>query len=389
MESIGDHNQSAWASTGQNNAQFGRTQDIEDQSTSKRKRVADDGDCQVMPIAKRTRSNRQPAKENTAAMIGPQHNDSTKRNGGVVDIASVQKRCVAPRSKKVRFDPLVKEFEITNSPQEEFAQDFAQGSGGSQILSATPRQPAAPKKTRAQKRKLVRTPTSVLAKRGRTGLSWHCCSKQNMFKSRSNAHPNGKKSPAAFMIVTDGEHTQPSLSQPRTPDGYFPILASSSPKEREWMRGEDICLLDAAKRREALSTMSTILARSEQACRDRVAHLVQVLQNQLAGHSTTLDEKLLAEIRQSTEQRSRASGEKPPSELERELWSDEKDEDDIMKLVIWKFYHGRGVLDPAMLETYETMREEMDTIESISPELLEAAAKIFIQRRAERHSQGA
>lgn len=158
------------------------------------------------------------------------------------------------------------------------------------------------------------------------------------------------------------------------------------------MRGEDVYLLDAAKRREALSTMSTILVRSEQACRDRVAHLVQVLQNQLAGHSTTLYEKLLAEIRQirqTTEQRSRVSGEKPPSELEHELWSDEEHEDDIMKLVIWKFYHGRGVLDPAMLETYEAMREEMVTIESISPELLEAAAKIFIQRRAERHSQGA
>ena len=154
------------------------------------------------------------------------------------------------------------------------------------------------------------------------------------------------------------------------------------------MQGEDVYLLDAAKRREALSTISTILVRSEQACRDRVAHLVQVLQNQLAGHSTTLDEKLMAEIRQATEQRSMVSGEKPPSKLEHELWSDEEHEDDIMKLVIWKFYHGCGVLDPAMLETYEAMREEMDAIETISPELLEAAAKIFIQRRAERHSQG-
>lgn len=192
MESIGDHNQSARASTNQNNAQPGRTQDIKDQSTSKHKRVADDGDCQVTPIAKRTRSNSQAAKENTAAVIGPQLNDSTIRNGGVVDIASVQKRRVAPRSKKVRFDPLVKEvsifsvsqtrgrsnglslriqFEITNSPPEEFAQGFAQCSGGRQILSATLRKPAAPKKTRAPKRKLVRTPTSVLAKRGRTGLS--------------------------------------------------------------------------------------------------------------------------------------------------------------------------------------------------------------------------
>ena len=117
MESIGDHNQSARAITDQNNAQFGRTQDIGDQSTSKRKRVADDGDYQVTPIAKRIRSSSQPAKEDTAAVIGPQLNDSTTRNGGVVDIASVQKRRVAPRSKKVRFDPLVKEVSDFNVSQ--------------------------------------------------------------------------------------------------------------------------------------------------------------------------------------------------------------------------------------------------------------------------------
>ena len=97
----------------------------------------------------------------------------------------------------------------------------------------------------------------------------------------------------------------------------------------------------------------------------------------------------MAEIRQTTAQRSRVSDAESPSELEHELWKDEEDEDDIMKLVIWKFYHGRGVLDPAMLEIYEAMREEMATIESISPELLEVGAQIFIRRRAERHSQGA
>lgn len=192
MESIGDRDQSARASTDQNNAQPGRTQDIKDQSTSKRKRVADDGDCQVKPIAKRTRRNSQPAKEDTAAGIGPQLSDSTIKNGDVVDIASVPKRRVAPQSKKVRFDPRVTEvsicnvpqtrgrdnglslriqFEITNSPPEDFAQDFTQGLSNKQILSATPRPPAAPKKTRPQKGKLARTPTSVLEKRSQTGLS--------------------------------------------------------------------------------------------------------------------------------------------------------------------------------------------------------------------------
>ena len=109
MESVGDHDQYARASTDPNNAQPGRTQDIKGQSTSKRKREADDAESQVTPIAKRVRSNCQPAEENTAAMRDPQLNDSSTKTAGVADMASAPKRRVAPRSKKVRFDPLVKE----------------------------------------------------------------------------------------------------------------------------------------------------------------------------------------------------------------------------------------------------------------------------------------
>lgn len=128
--------------------------------------------------------------------------------------------------------------------------------------------------------------------------------------------------------------------------------------------------------------MSETLARSEQACRDRVAHLVQVLQKQLAGRCTVLDEELLDEIKQEIAQRSRVSGEKLPSESEQELESDgEREDDDIMKLVIWKFYQRCGALDPAGMETHEGLSEELDAMEWISPQLLETAAKLFLKRR--------
>lgn len=136
--------------------------------------------------------------------------------------------------------------------------------------------------------------------------------------------------------------------------------------------------------------MSEILGCSEQVCRDRVSHLVQVLQKQLAGRSMELDEELLDEIKQEMAQRSRASGDNFQGESENELESDEEGEDDdIMKLVLWKFYQRLGALDPADVETHESLSEELDAVEWISPQLLETAAGVFIKRRAmSRGAQG-
>lgn len=57
-----------------------------------------------------------------------------------------------------------------------------------------------------------------------------------------------------------------------------------------------------------------------------------------------LDEELLNESKQGIVQRSRRSEEhEPQSDKDRE-------DDDIMKLVIWAFYQRVGVLDPAVTE---------------------------------------
>lgn len=131
--------------------------------------------------------------------------------------------------------------------------------------------------------------------------------------------------------------------------------------------------------------MSRTLICSEQACRNRIAHLVKVLQNQLERRSMILDEELLDEMKKEIEQQSRESGGEFLSELEHEFWSDEEREDDeTMKLVIWKFYQRCGALDHAVMETHEGMREELDELEWISPQLLEVAAKMFIKRRADK-----
>lgn len=158
-------------------------------------------------------------------------------------------------------------------------------------------------------------------------------------------------------------------------------------KEREWKAKEDRYLLEAAKRGDTFSVMSKTLIRPEQACRNRVVHLIRVLQKQLAEPSMGLDEELLSEIKQEMAERSGELG-KVPSEPEDALGSDEEGEDDaIMKLVIWKFYQRRGALDPAVMETHEGLREELDAFEWIEPQLLEVAAKAFITRRAEASRQ--
>lgn len=177
--------------------------------------------------------------------------------------------------------------------------------------------------------------------------------------------------------------TPSSPSQPQNPNDYFPFLASM-PKEREWKAKEDRYLLEAAKRGDTFSVMSKTLIRPEQVCRNRVAHLIRVLQRQLAGRSTVLDEELLNAIKQEIAERSGELGGDLPSEPENALGSDEEREDDaIMKLVIWKFYQRRGALDPAVIETHEGLREELDTFEWIEPQLLRVAARVFIKRRAE------
>ena len=101
-----------------------------------------------------------------------------------------------------------------------------------------------------------------------------------------------------------------------------------------------------------------------------------------------LDEELLDEIKQDIGQRSRVPGENFFSTPEDEHWSGEYGEDDdMMKLVIWKFYQRQGSLDAAVLETHEGLRDELDAIDWISPQLLEVTAKTFIKRRAEMRSR--
>lgn len=88
MKLNGEHSTSARASTNQNNHEPESTQDISKQFTSKHQLIADDGDCQFEPIAKRIGHHDQPANER-AALMDVQHSDSTvDENGGVVDLAS-------------------------------------------------------------------------------------------------------------------------------------------------------------------------------------------------------------------------------------------------------------------------------------------------------------
>lgn len=123
--------------------------------------------------------------------------------------------------------------------------------------------------------------------------------------------------------------------------------------------------------------MSRTLVRSEQACRRRVWHLDRVLRDQLAGRSLVLDRELLNEIKQEiAQQRSGRPGEHEPQSDE------DREDDDTMKLVIWKFYQRHGVLDPAVTEAHEGMTEALGGLDWISPRLLELAAKTFLKRRA-------
>lgn len=102
-----------------------------------------------------------------------------------------------------------------------------------------------------------------------------------------------------------------------------------------------------------------------------------------------LDEELLHEMKQEAAQRSRISGENRISESEHQLGSEEEQEDDdFMKLVIWKVYQRDGVLDTAVMENHQGLKEELNAIEWICPQLLELAANIFIKRRAETNGKG-
>lgn len=75
----------------------------------------------------------------------------------------------------------------------------------------------------------------------------------------------------------------------------------------------------------------------------------------------------------------------PVSESEHQLWNEqEQEDDDWMKLVIWKVYQRDGALDAAILENHEGMKEELDAIEWICPQFLQVAANIFHQESCPR-----
>lgn len=114
MESNGNHVHSARASTNQNDHQPGRTQDINHQSKSKRHLEADNGKCRTEPVANLFRIHRQPAKEHAAAVMDLQRSDSTATDdGNMADIASLECRLTATRSKKVCFHSLDREVSFS------------------------------------------------------------------------------------------------------------------------------------------------------------------------------------------------------------------------------------------------------------------------------------
>ncbi len=127
-----------------------------------------------------------------------------------------------------------------------------------------------------------------------------------------------------------------------------------------------------------------LVLRSEEDCREQVASLRAKKEQER--------ERRQAEIAQ--EQGLRQNELRHEPNLKRlhdrvQNWKHIEDDDD-MKLVIWKYYQLQGILDPSVIDSHEGLRKSLKTrfANDISPQFLGFAARQFLLRRADKSGTG-